>query len=371
VSRAENILPEIYTVVGTAVNGCTSIATTYVLTTDLPIPVLKVKPGQHVCVNSTLTLEGGGGVAYEWKLPDQLIYRGAKITVLMKGMEMAGEYTLTVTDKEGCTNFTMTTITLDPAPNGILNASQWNACVPFCADYSFEPYGFSGDVVSTWTLDKKSLGSGKFSKCFSREGTYLFTGALRDTVTGCVNTLTYAVSALAKPQSSFTWDPEKPVETFDEVRFTNTSTGQAQHKWTWYLEGQEPVHTEHMTRTFPEAGNYRIAYVVENQFGCSDTTVKLIEIAPDFHLYVPDAFTPNADGINESFKPVGRGIAKYTMEVYNRWGERVFLSHSLNDGWDGYYQGNLCPSQSFVWKVIVTTTQGELKEFSGHVVLVR
>jgi gliding motility-associated-like protein len=99
--------------------------------------------------------------------------------------------------------------------------------------------------------------------------------------------------------------------------------------------------------------------------------VKLIEIAPDFHLYVPDAFTPNADGINESFKPVGRGIAKYTMEVYNRWGERVFLSHSLNDGWDGYYQGNLCPSQSFVWKVIVTTTQGELKEFTGHVVLVR
>ncbi len=67
-------------------------------------------------------------------------------------------------------------------------------------------------------------------------------------------------------------------------------------------------------------------------------------------LYIPTAFTPNNDGKNDIFKPgYGENVVSYSMEIYNRWGEKVFTSNNINKGWDGKRKGILQPNGLYVW----------------------
>jgi PKD repeat protein len=82
--------------------------------------------------------------------------------------------------------------------------------------------------------------------------------------------------------ADFTWLPEKPVEEFDEVIFTNASTGENQNQWNWYFNTGYTSNHENTTYLFKEAGNYPVAMVVKTEQGCSDTVVKNISIDQDF-----------------------------------------------------------------------------------------
>lgn len=86
----------------------------------------------------------------------------------------------------------------------------------------------------------------------------------------------------------------------------------------------------------------------------------------------PTAFTPNGDGRNDIFAPLGiRYVKKMTMEVWNRWGQQVFSSSDPTKGWDGYYQGTPAQTGVFAYLVKYTTTEGEEKVLKGNVTLIR
>jgi gliding motility-associated-like protein len=87
-------------------------------------------------------------------------------------------------------------------------------------------------------------------------------------------------------------------------------------------------------------------------------------------LYVPSAFTPNGDGKNDTFKALGV-VADYSMEIFNRWGERVFTTNNLQSGWDGNYKGVIQPNGMFVYLIRYQTNQHILKTQSGTVSLIR
>ena len=72
---------------------------------------------------------------------------------------------------------------------------------------------------------------------------------------------------------------------------------------------------------FEQSGNYPIALVVHNKYGCSDTIVKMITVVEEQNLYVPNSFTPNGDGINDIFLPKGKGLTKYNLMIFDRWGQ--------------------------------------------------
>ena len=75
-----------------------------------------------------------------------------------------------------------------------------------------------------------------------------------------------------------------------------------------------------------------------------DTTVisqsNIVEVMPPVNLYVPNAFTPNSDGTNDTFGAKGDGIIEFNIQIFNRWGELVFESNDINKVWDGIYKGN-------------------------------
>ena len=90
-------------------------------------------------------------------------------------------------------------------------------------------------------------------------------------------------------------------------------------------------------------------------------------IVPSMSLYIPNTFTPNGDGINDTFGINGEAINEFNMIIYNRWGEQVFSSDNTNKRWDGTFQGKKVSSGSYVYKVTATGPTGTRQTHEGNV----
>jgi gliding motility-associated-like protein len=88
-------------------------------------------------------------------------------------------------------------------------------------------------------------------------------------------------------------------------------------------------------------------------------------------LYVPNAFTPNGDGDNDIFYAYGENIVEFEMMIFDRWGEKLFTSDNLDDGWDGTYQGELVKTETYVWKINYKDVQHNSEVLIGTVTLLR
>lgn len=113
---------------------------------------------------------------------------------------------------------------------------------------------------------------------------------------------------------------------------------------------------------------YRItAYSAQNNRIISQSNI--VKVAPALQVYVPNTFTPNEDGMNDKFGATGQGIASFSMQIYNRWGELVFESHDLNDKWDGRFHGEIMPNSVYLYKISVKGLNGHTDYKSGSVTL--
>jgi gliding motility-associated-like protein len=222
-------------------------------------------------------------------------------------------------------------------------------------------------------VDKKTINGKTFSYCFIKSGEHIITGRFTDKSTSCVNTQSFYVTAHEKPMADFNWLPEKPIEGLEEVLFLNASSGAQQEKFSWLFMNNNGYKSsqENTSYFFNEAGQYPVAFMVTNVFGCADTVVKQITIEPDFNFYIPNTFTPNGDDRNDVFMPLMRGVKMYAMMVFDRWGEKIFSTEDPLQGWDGTYRGEFCKEDVYGWRAVVSTVHGERKEFSGHVTLMR
>jgi gliding motility-associated-like protein len=151
----------------------------------------------------------------------------------------------------------------------------------------------------------------------------------------------------------------------------HAGTGQAFYRW----------NTEETTEniTITAEGMYTVDLV--SWFGCTNTdSIYLLiptEEIKEACLYAPNAFTPNKDGVNDIFMPISLcdEITYYRLYIFDRWGEMLFKSSELSDGWDGRIEGVLCPGDVYTFMITYKTdnmTQNDdVKVLAGAVVLVR
>jgi gliding motility-associated-like protein len=112
---------------------------------------------------------------------------------------------------------------------------------------------------------------------------------------------------------------------------------------------------------------------VQNQQGCRGRDSIRVEFRDCLAgFFVPNAFTPNGDGLNDVFHPLLYGrVSSYTFAVYNRFGQRIFSSDRIGSGWDGTVKGALQPSGVFTWVCVYQWEGGETHRESGTVMLIR
>jgi gliding motility-associated-like protein len=124
------------------------------------------------------------------------------------------------------------------------------------------------------------------------------------------------------------------------------------------------------TQVFPTRNGCYVAETV-NEYGCKATDDVCFVLTDEFTVYIPNTFTPNNDGKNDVFLIFGENISDISMEIYDRWGVRVFSSNDYRIGWDGTYKDAACPGG--VYTTIIKYTGLDRKKYtqSGHIMLLR
>ena len=115
---------------------------------------------------------------------------------------------------------------------------------------------------------------------------------------------------------------------------------------------------------------YRIT-AVANEAGIVPSVSNAFTVTKEPNLFHPTAFTPNNDGLNDTFNVYGQFISTFEMRIFNRWGEMMYVTQDLDEGWDGHYRGSLMPEGTYVFRATITDQIGRTFDESGPFVLLR
>ncbi len=189
------------------------------------------------------------------------------------------------------------------------------------------------------------------------------------------------VIAHASPNAAFTADPWITDIDNATIDFTSNSSGNiAAYAWDF---GDGATSTQqHPSHTYDDVGSFIVEHWVQNIHGCADSTLAMVTITPIYDIEVPNVFTPNTqvsaggqwvpmDLGNDIFYPFVQYVQDYRMRVFNRWGEQIFESHDLAIGWDGWYRGQPCAQDVYVWQLWVRFVDGMERMLMGDVTLLR
>ncbi|MFB0923945.1 MAG: PKD domain-containing protein, partial [Vicingaceae bacterium] len=154
--------------------------------------------------------------------------------------------------------------------------------------------------------------------------------------------------------------------------------------YTWDFGDGNSSSEEHPQHIYTTEGNYDITLIATNQNSCKDTFVlsAAVDALSKGDISIPNAFTPspdgsnggiftNADTDNDVFHPIVVGADEYELNIFNKWGELLFISLDVSIGWDGYYRNELCKQDVYIYKIKVRYLDGRSESFVGDVTLLR
>lgn len=141
----------------------------------------------------------------------------------------------------------------------------------------------------------------------------------------------------------------------------------------WDLGNGENSTVKNASTTYSDIKNYNITLAVKDELGCQDLITKTLVLRHPFYFYLPNSFTPNADGKNDEYLCKQIGATDFTMQIFNKWGELLFSSNDYNKGWDGTFNGKKLPMEVYIVQCVVKSIYREDKEykFAQTVTLVR
>jgi gliding motility-associated-like protein len=353
-------------------NGCTAGPLTFPIVIAGPVAV-NASGASPICAGSgsvmSATASGGdGNFTYNW-MPGNL--SGQNVTVTP-----ATTTTYTVTATDGCGQTATQTITIVVQQLPVLSfiADTTRGCTPLFVSFSIDTTGF-GNATFLWNFDDNGATSTAVNP------THTFTSAgchnISLTVTvppGCSVTQTYPcmIRTMAQPNASFTATPPITDILNPTIELNNTSSNGT--SWFWSYGDSTTSTLYEQDHTYEVPGLYPIYLIAMNDSGCSDTALVNI-IVNDYHtFFVPNAFTPDDNGHNEVFIPEYTNIieAGYSFLIFDRWGNLVFETHNIKEGWDGRSKkGNQMELGVYVYRIIYTDNMNQVYNLVGHVSLIR
>jgi gliding motility-associated-like protein len=284
-----------------------------------------------------------------------------------------GTYSLTITDANGCQAFVNAFLDQPEQIQVSYNVSDTLGCDPFTVQFtntSVEQYACLwsfGD--GTFNTDCNAVHTFETPGCFDVELTV--TSAL-----GCANSVTYSdiVCVLPSPTAGIEADPPLLDTSDPSTNITNVSNGAVSYLWDMG-DGSSPyTFFQPGMYTYPlyQLDEYTVTLMVTAENGCTDTDTLTIYLDNDLLIYVPNAFTPDDDYYNQTFRPIIASIIdQYHLIIFDRWGEILFESYDKNVGWDGTYGGNKVQDGTYTWQIIVSTNGTYKISKSGHVSVIR
>ncbi len=196
----------------------------------------------------------------------------------------------------------------------------------------------------------------------------------KSSVTNCVDTawLDRVVRVFPKPTASFRADTTEVSIVRPNFEFENRSENAQNYYWDFgdslgYSTDFAPAYS------FNEMGWFDVELIAENEFLCTDTAYQEVLVAFD-RIFPPNAFSPNSSNtLNQQFLLAPKGIleAGYHLQIFNRWGERIFEVQNVFEGWDGKTKsGQNAPTGVYIWLVDYQDFINRIHQQGGTVTLV-
>ncbi len=190
---------------------------------------------------------------------------------------------------------------------------------------------------------------------------------------------TFTVHVLPLPTPSFVANPtEIYVENnIGTVTCTDLSPAEYHLKWNFgdvFSNVNEVENVSEVTHDYTHSGYYTITLTATDSVGCVDSTKARVSVEVPYFFYIPNAFTPDGDGINETFAPSGEGVDpdQYSMQIFDRSGVLIFSTRNPYDYWDGRNKyGQMCPEGVYIFIIRLVNLNGDDKEYTGSVTLVK
>lgn len=358
-----------YTVSAIDQNGCSSA--TYNVTVNVFQPLnISVNTPLPVCPGGSVTLStsvngGNGAYNYSW------IPTGNTTASLTLSPAVEGTYTVVVTD--GCTtppDTAVVEVVINNASPVSFTVDTTSGCVPFCVTLTDHT---PGSVNSIWTIDGVTKSGSVAEFCFDEPGQFDLDLSVNG-ANGCSGVIHFDeyFTSFATPAASFTASSSQVTIFNPTVEFINTSQDASMVEW--FIS--DSVYTrDSILYTFADTGCYNIFLKAYSTTGCYDSTEKEVCVKDDYAVYIPNAFSPNGDGTNDTFGPIGNGIASsdFLFQIFDRWGNLVFQSTDHLKNWNGKSNNGSSTSVEdvYVYKVRILDTSGNLHTYKGSVTLVK
>jgi len=347
-----------YTLTGTDANNCSISISVLVSVNPLPIINLVSNSNQY-CVGNQIQLIASGGIQYIWgEFP---LNSDSQQTTIA---QQSSWYHVNGIDINGCQATDSLFILVNANPILTITPDQ-SICLGEAA--SILVNGASSYIWSP-------AGSGNsFTFSPTSSTTYTIVGTDNN---NCSSEITSTIIVHPNPSAGLTVNPSITTSDSPFVTFTNTSVGANICIIDLGDQTVFDVFNEPIEHAYPfTEGNYSVNLWVSNSFGCTDSIELFVQIKGDELFYIPNTFTPDGDEHNNLFNPIftaGFDPANFQMDIYNRWGELIFQSFNAEKGWDGFYQGRLCPIGSYSWKITYKNPDiDEYKVITGHVNLLK
>lgn len=349
-----------YTVVGTDASGC--IDTGQVTVVVYPLPnVTATSLNAQICVGQSASLTAGGASVYTWQ-PGGLVGANQVVTPAV-----TTTYTVNGTDANGCSATATATVIVQicSLPVAVATVSDNTICEGTCVDFNDVSTGnvtawnwvFQGGSPATSTQQNPT------NICYSTAGTYSVVLIVTNIAGNDTTVLTIDVGAPAAIDAG----------AFTQIAIGNSTTltatgGSGSYSWS---PGTGLSCTSCASPTASPTVTTTYTVTMTDSYGCQSSDTVTVEVIEAYNLFVPSAFSPNNDGVNDVLFVRGAGIKELQFFVFSRIGEKVFETTDKNMGWDGTFRDLPMNTGVFTYYVKATFYNNTSEVKKGDITLVR
>lgn len=344
---------------------CSSSSTTNVSINPLPIVTVN---SPNTCNGVGVNLTANGASSYSWA-------PGGQITNTISVPGTSSTYTVTGTTN-GCSSTAIASVTTFPPPVVNISANVTSGCNPLLVTFTADTVGNAG-ATYTW-----SYGDGTTGTNVGYNPTHFYNVVGCHTViltvsfsSGCSTTdsIPCMITVYPQPDANFYMSSNEVDILNPTINFIDASTYSS--IWFWNFGDSTSSILQNPSHTFPDVGTYPVTLYASNANGCIDSVTYNIIINDILTIYIPNSFSPNGDGVNDVFQIHGYGISPENFEllIFDRWGNKIFATRDINEGWKGsvHNNGNIVQEDVYVYRVNYKDLMNRKKKIIGHVTIVK
>jgi gliding motility-associated-like protein len=364
----------------TSNNNCDSTYKSTVTVYPIPVPAFTATTpclGNATVFTNSSSITSGSIANWNWAFGDG---NTSNVQNPSNTYTAAGTYNvdLVIVSNKGCIDSVKQPVIVNPNPVVNFKANDTVGCVPLCVTFTDMSNIASGTITAwNWDFGDGTANSTKQNPthCYTKVGTFSVT-LMVTSANGCSTSWTHVnyITTYPVPVANFLATPN-PTTIVDPVVSFIDKSGGSPISWYWtFGDNLDSIKLSQNTiHTYQDTGTFWTTLRIVNKYGCVDSTKEPITIEPEWTFYVPNAFTPNGDGMNDMFGGKGTDLLSYEMWIFDRWGMLLYHCTDINKPWDGKVQNSSieCQQDTYVYLIIIKDVFKNQHRYVGRVTLIK